>query len=219
MELFLYDRVLALFSAVPYQPPQANEEIPSTIDLTPHLTNTSLQTHRGEEGVRLLQELIGCRILSGDQKSDRRLTSEDVDDIIKQMSLVLSETFKAASQMPVHFQVSHRVDLAWLLQCSLNQPLPNAFELFGVDFLVVDEGGANNSLGIKLLEINAEPAIELTGPRLSWILKDLFIQIGKTYVEPFFDPKVADSESWLIGDTKEHFIKCLDGRIRGMSGI
>lgn len=111
MELFLYDRVLALFSAVPYKPPKANDEIPSTIDLTPHLTNTSLQTHMGEEGVRLLQELIGCHVLSGDQKSDRRLTSEDVDDIIKQMSLVLSETFKAASQMPVHFQVSHRTDL------------------------------------------------------------------------------------------------------------
>jgi tubulin--tyrosine ligase len=79
--------------------------MPSSIDLSPHLTNTSLQTHRGEEGVRLLQELVGCRILS-DQKSDRRLTSQDVDKIIKQMSLVLSETFRAASQLPVHFQVS-----------------------------------------------------------------------------------------------------------------
>jgi tubulin---tyrosine ligase len=88
-----------------------------------------------------------------------------------------------------------------------------------VDFLVVDEAGANGSLGIRLLEINAEPAIELTGPRLSWILKDLFIQIGKTCVEPFFDPKVADSESWSIGDIKEHFIKCFDARIRCMSGI
>ncbi|KAF8633946.1 hypothetical protein AX15_001129 [Amanita polypyramis BW_CC] len=197
LELFLYDRVLALFSAVPYQPPRATDgEATMSIDLTPHLTNTSLQMHRGEGGVRLFQELVGCHILSGSQNSDRRLTSEDVDSIVNQMSQALSETFRAALQTPVHFQV-----------------LPNAFELFGVDFLVVHE--ADNSLRVKLLEINAEPAIELTGPRLSWILEDLFILVGKVCIEPFFDVNTSDHERWATGETKTHLIKCLEENIRG----
>ncbi|OBZ65628.1 hypothetical protein A0H81_14446 [Grifola frondosa] len=34
-----------------------------TCTFSPHLRNTSLQTERGEAGVRLLDELIGCHIL------------------------------------------------------------------------------------------------------------------------------------------------------------
>ncbi|KAK2461796.1 hypothetical protein APHAL10511_006259 [Amanita phalloides] len=198
LEVYLYDRVLSLFSSVPYQPLHASDEAPGPIDLTPHLTNTSLQSHRGEEGVRLLQELVGCHILSGDHEASRRLTSEDVNSIIKQITQVLSATFKAALQMPVHFQ-----------------PLPNAFELFGVDFLIVHGVNADCPFGVKLLEINAEPAIELTGPRLSWILEDLFIQIGKTCVEPFFDQNAVPNKHSSNVDSKDHFIKCLEEHIRG----
>jgi hypothetical protein len=77
----------------------------TTIDLTPHLTNTSLQTHRGEEGVRLLSELVGCSILSGDTPGALKLTNEHIEMIVTQMAEVLSETFKAAVQSSVHFQV------------------------------------------------------------------------------------------------------------------
>ncbi|KAL1741482.1 tubulin-tyrosine ligase family-domain-containing protein [Schizophyllum fasciatum] len=189
--LYLYDRILALFSSVPYTPPQSSaSDSPSSIDLAPHLTNTSLQTHRGEEGVRLLDELVGPTF-----------TQEHIDDIVQQISQILGETFKAALANPVHFQ-----------------PVPNAFELFGVDFLVQHNPHAdaparrgsqhapseppNPNLNpspklnaaqfpprpflVKLLEINAEPAIELTGPRLAWILKDLFVAIGERCVAPFF---------------------------------
>ncbi|KAJ3718805.1 tubulin-tyrosine ligase family-domain-containing protein, partial [Lentinula raphanica] len=65
LTLYLYNRVLALFSSLPYTVPNASDSSTSTqADLAPHLTNTSLQTHRGEQGVRLLNELIGCHILS-----------------------------------------------------------------------------------------------------------------------------------------------------------
>ncbi|KIL70673.1 hypothetical protein M378DRAFT_155610 [Amanita muscaria Koide BX008] len=191
LELYLYDRVLALFSAVPYEPPRQESTV---IDLSPHLTNTSLQAHRGEVGVRLLQELVGCRLLSGNQDTERKLTTEDVDMIVRQMGEVLAETFKAALQMPVHFQA-----------------IPNAFELFGVDFLVhEDETGF---FKVKLLEINAEPAIELTGPRLSWILEDLFIAIGKVCIEPFFARKTHE-EGWETGETRDHLMKCFAEEIR-----
>lgn len=108
LTLYLNSRILALFSAVPYSTPALKEnsegEADSTIDLAPHFTNTSLQTHRGEDGVRLLDELVGCHILSGGDK-DLELTAADVGCIIDQMAEILAETFKAALQNPIHFQV------------------------------------------------------------------------------------------------------------------
>ena len=83
-----------------------------------------------------------------------------------------------------------------------------------MDFLVVHE--ANNSFRVKLLEINAEPSIELTGPRLSWIIEDLFVLVGKVCVEPFFDVKAGDHGGWVPGETKNHLIKCLEEHVRGM---
>jgi tubulin---tyrosine ligase len=88
--------------------------------------------------------------------------------------------------------------------------LPNAFELFGVDFLVVHE---DELLQVKLLELNAEPAIELTGPRLKWILDDLFMSIRQMCIDPYFRGESLDG--WLTGDTREHFIKCLGREVYG----
>ena len=63
----MYDRILALFSPVPYVAPfkQATEDNGAPgVDLSAHLTNTALQKERGEAGVRLLDELIGCHVLA-----------------------------------------------------------------------------------------------------------------------------------------------------------
>lgn len=81
------------------------------MDLAPHLTNTSLQTNPGEQGIFLLDELLGCHVLSGSGTSKNdignvlQLTVHDIAAIKDQMANVLSETFKAALEMPVHFQV------------------------------------------------------------------------------------------------------------------
>lgn len=81
------------------------------MDLAPHLTNTSLQRDRGEEGVRLLDELVGCRILSRASSdtaaTDEFITKEDIKNILNQMADVLAETFQAAIQSPVHFLVRY----------------------------------------------------------------------------------------------------------------
>lgn len=75
------------------------------VPLTPHLTNTSLQTHLGEENVRLLDELIGCHILSGGKESSNDvLSAVDVALIKQQIVNTLSETFRAALNQPIHFQ-------------------------------------------------------------------------------------------------------------------
>ncbi|KAF8898573.1 tubulin-tyrosine ligase [Infundibulicybe gibba] len=202
LSVYLYDRVLALFSSVPYQNPatQSQDSGTATLDLTPHLTNTSLQTHRGDEGVRLLEELVGCHTPSNSNSDQPTLTTMDVAHIVGQMVEVLAETFKAALATPIHFQ-----------------PLENAFELYGVDFLIASDPGAHKSTiyTVKLLEINAEPAIELTGPRLTWILEDLFIAIGNAIVEPFISPvSEPHTGQWPVGETHHHLIKCLQTNVR-----
>lgn len=104
LEVYLYDRILALFSAVPYVATTTGSGESPSIDLTPHLTNTSLQIHNGEESVRLLEELIGCRIVSADQ-DQLEFKREDTVSITSQMVGILAETFKAALESPIHFQV------------------------------------------------------------------------------------------------------------------
>jgi hypothetical protein len=106
LTLYLYNRVLALFSSLPYSHPDSRDE---NLDLAPHLTNTSLQTHRGEEGVRLLDELVGCHVLStatGSAEPSLTLTSEHVSAIIDQIAVVLADTFKAGLENPINLQVS-----------------------------------------------------------------------------------------------------------------
>ena len=93
------------------------------------------------------------------------------------------------------------------------QPLFNAFELFGVDFLVEHTELPEPQFRVKLLEINAEPAIELTGPRLTWVLEDLFNAIARVCVEPFV--RDVPVEAWPVGQTRHHLRKCLGTRVRG----
>jgi tubulin---tyrosine ligase len=73
------------------------------------------------------------------------------------------------------------------------------------------------SYQVKLLEINAEPAIEKTGPRLTWVLEELFVSIGVVCVKPFLEGKrvtVNTEEGWELGQTRYNLIKCLDEQVR-----
>ncbi|CDO72339.1 hypothetical protein BN946_scf184977.g36 [Trametes cinnabarina] len=184
IKVYVYDRILALFSAIPYSPPSVRQDGAEehTVDLAAHLTNTSLQTERGEAGVRLLDELIGCHVLS--DPGHLAFSHDDISAIKLQISDVLSETFKAAVEMSVHFQ-----------------PVPNAFELFGIDFVITHDPSPNaaRKFQVNLLEVNSEPAIELTGPRLTWILEDLFKAIARKCVAPFFSADrspAKEEENW-----------------------
>jgi tubulin---tyrosine ligase len=104
------------------------------------------------------------------------------------------------------------------------QALPNAFELFGIDLLVTHASPASTEhpIQVKLLEINAEPDIELTGPRLTWILENLFVAMGKACVEPFiaatFPGKARDEKGWGVGEIRHGLRKCLEVEVRGCGG-
>jgi len=148
----------------------------------------------------LFDELLGCHILSGEESDvpggGSTLTVDHLASIQDQIADILAETFKAALQLPIHFQ-----------------PLANAFELYGVDFLVEHIKSPQPRFQVMLLEMNAEPAIELTGPRLTWVLEDLFDAIARVCVDPFV--RDVPVEAWPVGETRHHLRKCLETKVRG----
>jgi hypothetical protein len=74
----------------------------------------------------------------------------DKEGLWLQLKDITRETFKAASAQRIHFQT-----------------LPNAFEVFGLDFLVDAEGQAS------LLEVNAFPDFAQTGEGLSRLVDEV----------------------------------------------
>ena len=100
---------------MPYTSPSSA----SDLDLRPHLTNTCLQDDHDERNVRLLDELVGCRLLSS--SSEVCFAESDKVSLMNQMEEILANTFEAAVQNPVHFQVrrwsapNHRILIYILL--------------------------------------------------------------------------------------------------------
>lgn len=137
LKVYVYRHMLALFAGKPYKPPytagEAGDGEEAEVDLDAHLTNTCLQGPgaRADSVARFwdlpLPEVEGKK--------------EVKDDIFNQICDVTGDVFEAAARtMMVHFQ-----------------PTENAFEVFGVDFLVDAKGIA------WLLEINAFPDFKQTG--------------------------------------------------------
>jgi len=148
---------------------------------------------------------VGCTVYSNPTKGKSRiLTQANVDGVVDQVREVLAETFKAALASPIHFQA-----------------VPNAFEIFGADLLVTHGLGA--AFQVTILELNAEPAIELTGARLGWILDDLFKGVANVCVADFFAPTPSSIESnltsskkdWSNGEARHGLVKCLSVEVRG----
>ncbi|RKP07267.1 tubulin-tyrosine ligase family-domain-containing protein [Thamnocephalis sphaerospora] len=134
-----------------------------------HLTNTCLQQKRDgfdeSQAVRAFWDL-----------ANHGLTTPELEHIFQQCCDVLGDCFEAISSDPIGFQ-----------------PLPNAFELFGFDFLV-DEAHK-----VWLLEANAFPDFAQTGHQLRGIVAGLFNDTVRTVVKPFV-------LSFLNDATVEHFV-------------
>ena len=107
LKVYMYDRILALFSSVEYQPPTSDDTI--GIDLAAHLTNTSLQTETGEKYVRLLDELVGTSILSEFDDDLKTVTKEDLDDILYLDPLLVND------QKPTKTMYTDIWALGWIM--------------------------------------------------------------------------------------------------------
>ena len=82
------------------------------------------------------------------------------------------------------------------------QLLPNAFEIFGVDFLVDEEGTA------WLLEVNAFPDFAQTGGELQGVIRELFEEVVEVAVKPFFGLEQGEAEK--EGGEEGKMVRVLD---------
>ena len=134
-------------------------------DLSAHLTNTCLQTGTHEGSVQAYWNL--------------ELPSFTKSSIFKQICETTGEVFEAAAKgMMVHFQT-----------------LPNAFEVFGLDYLVDEKGTA------WLLEVNAFPDFRQTGDELKGLVGGLWEDVIGEIVRGFFGielEKGGDGEEGLV---------------------
>ncbi|KAF2268009.1 tubulin-tyrosine ligase [Lojkania enalia] len=165
LKVYVYRPMLALFAAKPYLPPW--ESANSDDALRAHLTNTCLQdTNEREGSVSLFWSLPAD--LANSNASNRTLYGPNwKETVFEQICNITGEVFEAAARsMNIHFQ-----------------PLPNAFELFGLDFLIgVDHG----SLTTYLLEVNAFPDFRQTGDELKGLVEGLFEGVVDIGIRPFF---------------------------------
>lgn len=128
-------------------------------ELSAHLTNTCLQSGSHDGSVMAFWSLP--------------LSAALKESIFKQICESTGEIFEAAAKgMMVHFQT-----------------LPNAFEVFGLDFLV-DEAGTS-----WLLEVNAFPDFRQTGDELKGVVAGLWEGVVAEAVAPFFGIKVEEANT------------------------
>jgi tubulin--tyrosine ligase len=152
LKVFVYKPMLALFAGKPYSPPSSEESSP---DLSAHLTNTCLQTGEREGSVHAFWSLPSTL---------PNLPADWREVVFKQICEATGQVFEAAARsMSIHFQ-----------------PLPNAFELFGLDFMVDAEGTT------WLMEVNAFPDFAQTGDELQDLVKDLMEDVVDVAIKPFF---------------------------------
>ncbi|KAJ6788107.1 hypothetical protein PWT90_05060 [Aphanocladium album] len=120
-------------------------------DIERFLTNTCLQDSPNDTTVQRFWALAG-------------LPDARKQDVFDQICAVTGDVFEGAARaMPIHFQT-----------------LPNAFEVFGLDFLVDDAGTA------WLLEVNAFPDFKQTGGDLTEIVAGFWKGVVREAVVPFF---------------------------------
>ncbi|KAJ4305496.1 hypothetical protein N0V90_001027 [Kalmusia sp. IMI 367209] len=188
LQIYVYKPMLALFAAHPYTPPWSSNLQDATDEaMKAHLTNTCLQSTGEREGsVGLFWSLPNALPSQPCSPSAAILQNPHwKDDIFRQICAATGAVFEAAARgMSVHFQ-----------------PLPNAFEIFGLDFMVGVE--ADGTLRTWLLEVNAFPDFRQTGEECKGVVEGLIEEVVGVAVGGFFG--VGGKE-----DGEEGLIRVLD---------
>ncbi|TIB05082.1 hypothetical protein E3P96_01430 [Wallemia ichthyophaga] len=171
IKVYMPKSILALFASQSYKNPDEDQSLLS------HLTNSCLQGSNMDRDkfVKSLQELEGCYTNSGTQ-----ITSDQINRWLDSASKVIGQAVKGAVESAsVHFQ-----------------PLPNAFEIYGVDLLVTDKDE------VKLLEFNGCPDFGQTGDRLAWIVDNV--------VDASFESALLELLGRQSAHDHQETVKCLD---------
>jgi hypothetical protein len=173
LRVYVYRDMLSLFAAQSYCSPGSGEDAP---DLARHLTNTCFQ----DESTKTDSVYEFWKLESSELAADWKR------QIFEQICEITSEVFEAAAkEQMIHFQA-----------------ISNAFEIFGVDFLV------DSDINVWLLELNAYPDFKQTGEALQdAVVGGLFDEVVEVAIKPFFD---SDSAKVKPGTERMRLVSHLD---------
>ncbi|ODV61170.1 TTL-domain-containing protein, partial [Ascoidea rubescens DSM 1968] len=188
LKIYVYRRMLMLFSSKPFDVDDS--------DLSSHLTNTCFQNgivdsigsgegndNDNDNSDKLVEEFW--------KMDDLELSKEKKDKIFNQILNIVEELFRAALNV-------NRLNF---------QPILNAFEFFGLDFLIDEE------FNVMLLEVNSYPDFKQTGDDLKDLINGLIEGLFIKVIVPFFSNEKA-KEMGDSGDTSD-LIKVYDEPIYG----
>jgi len=117
------------------------------------------------------------------------LLLEDMETILKQQGVADPGTVTSKMMDDIGGIMSEVFD-AYRGEFSVFQPLPNCFEVFGVDFLVDED------YHVWLLEVNPGPDFKQTGKRLHYVIQDLVSGMVDIATDKFFGLANAASENY-----------------------
>lgn len=180
LKVYVYKPMLALFAGQSYTAPSTE----SQPDLSAHLTNTCLQTGEREGSVHAFWSLPSSLPDLQTQDPDWR------EEVFKQICESTGQIFEAAARsMSIHFQ-----------------PLPNAFELFGLDFMVDADGTT------WLMEVNAFPDFAQTGSELQDLVKNLMEDVVDVAIKPYFGIEEGEKKAGekKAGEKKDGLVEVLN---------
>lgn len=144
LRVYVCKEMLALFAAERYVPPGEERDRRNSdaegLDMRRHLTNTCLQSGERHGSVVRFWDLPPTPPESGPGTLASAAAGPFLPAVFTHICTATSHLFRAACAQPTSFQ-----------------PIPNAFEVFGVDWMV-DEGGE-----VWLLEVNAFPDFRQSG--------------------------------------------------------
>jgi tubulin---tyrosine ligase len=169
LQVYVYENILALFSLNSYNNPAAfSDSEGQSIDMKSHITNTCFQLDNMDESSCIKQVENECVkkfwSLNFDEELNSEKNSQKQHLIFNQIKECVGELFGCLYCEPTVFQ-----------------PLSNAFELYGFDFLV------DKNYNCFFLEANAFPDFKQTGESLNDLIDCLFYQTISLTFDKYFD--------------------------------
>ena len=133
-------------------------------------------------------------------ESECVLLLDDIDEILTEQGILDAADKKAKILKDMGHIVAEAFD-AYKGEFSVFQPLPNCFEIYGVDFMVDED------FNVWLLEFNPGPDFKQTGDRLHFVIRDLMADSLCVVTNEFF----AESKDSLTKDADiGAFVKVYD---------
>ncbi|KAG3119297.1 hypothetical protein PI124_g2848 [Phytophthora idaei] len=124
-------------------------------------------------------------------ESECVLLLDDIENILTEQGIADAAGKKAKVLADIG-QITAETFDAYKGEFSVFQPLPNCFEIYGVDFMVDED------FNVWLLEFNPGPDFKQTGDRLHFVIRDLMADTLSAVTNEFFsedkDSSVKDAE-------------------------